>query len=116
MRRTGDFKFDHDVDAPLRGEARALRAKTASQPTFPGLGELAPPAACQAKPITGSCKGAFEAYWFDAKAGACKPFLWGGLRRTAAVRYAERLPARLPARLRAADRSEARGRASSSSR
>ena len=26
----------------------------------------------------GACKGAFEAYWFDAKAGACKSFLWGG--------------------------------------
>jgi hypothetical protein len=78
MRRTGDFKFDADIDAPLRGEAKALRAKTASQPTLPGLGALAPPAACQAKPVTGSCKGAFEAYWFDAKAGACKTFLWGG--------------------------------------
>ena len=78
LRRTGDFKFDHDVDAPLRGEAKALRAKIVSQPTLPGLDALAPPAACQAKPVTGSCKGAFEAYWFDAKAGTCKTFLWGG--------------------------------------
>jgi hypothetical protein len=78
MRRTGDFKFDHDVDAPLRGEARALRAEATSQPTLPGLGALAPPAACQAKPVVGSCKGAFEAFWFDATAGACKSFLWGG--------------------------------------
>jgi hypothetical protein len=78
MRRSGDFKFDHDVDAPLRGEARALRAETSDRPAFPALSRLAPPAACQAEPVRGACKGAFEAYWFDAKDGACKSFLWGG--------------------------------------
>ena len=79
MRRDGDLQFDHDVDAPLRGEARALRAEAADRSDFL---RLAPPAACEAQPVKGTCKGAFEAYWFDAKAGACKSFLWGGCGET----------------------------------
>ena len=36
------------------------------------------PEACRAAPARGPCTAAFEAYWFDAAAGVCKPFLWGG--------------------------------------
>lgn len=80
IRRIGDFRFDHDVDVSLVGEARALEPAAPPPSGFPGLNanDLAPPAACRAPAAAGTCKGAFEAYWFDANAGACRSFLWGG--------------------------------------
>lgn len=78
IRRVGPYRFETDVHAPLVGEAKALEPEAPQGPSIPGLSALAPPAACTAKPERGPCKAAFEAYWFDAAGGACKPFLWGG--------------------------------------
>lgn len=78
IRRVGPLRFDRDVHAPLVGEAKALEPNVPPARPFPGLSDLAPPAACTAKPVRGPCKAAFEAYWFDASSESCKPFLWGG--------------------------------------
>jgi hypothetical protein len=33
---------------------------------------------CALKPERGPCKGMFERYYYDAKSGTCKQFIWGG--------------------------------------
>lgn len=78
IRRIGPYRFEADVHAPLVGEAKALEPERPVERPFPGLNDLVPPAACAAEPKRGPCKAAFEAWTFDAAAGACRPFLWGG--------------------------------------
>ncbi|MDK9698009.1 MAG: DUF2330 domain-containing protein [Siculibacillus sp.] len=78
IRRIGPYRFEADVHAPLIGVAAALEPETPPARPFPGASELALPPACAAKPERGPCKAAFEAFWFDAAQGACRPFLWGG--------------------------------------
>lgn len=78
IRRLGPYRFEADVHAPLIGIAAALEPETPPGRPFPGAGEFVPPPPCAAKPERGPCKAAFEAFWFDAAQGACRPFLWGG--------------------------------------
>ncbi|MCE1238141.1 MAG: DUF2330 domain-containing protein [Hyphomicrobiales bacterium] len=78
IRRIGPYRFTADVRAPLVGEAKALEPERPVDRPYPGLGDLAPPAACAVKPERGPCKAAFEAWAFDPATAACKPFLWGG--------------------------------------
>lgn len=78
IRRIGPYRFTADVHVPLVGASQALEPERPVDRPFPGLGELAPPAACGAKPERGPCKAAFEAWAFDSAANVCKPYLWGG--------------------------------------
>ena len=79
IRRIGPYRFDADIHAPLIGEAKALEPERAKDRPLPGVDRLAPPPVCDApRPTAGPCKGAFEAWWFDATDGTCRTYLWGG--------------------------------------
>jgi hypothetical protein len=78
IRYAGDYRFSDDVRVAVSGEAKALEAQPSSGRPLPGLEALARPAACDLKPERGPCKAAFEVFYFDGAANACKPAIWGG--------------------------------------
>lgn len=55
---------------------------TSAAPRLPrphvNLLQAAPDAFCTLPPETGPCRAAMPSFHFDASAGACKPFLYGG--------------------------------------
>jgi len=84
----GKYEFKDDILLPMpQGVQKALSAPQPDEGESPfGIhtneifGEL--PAVCRAKPVTGTCKGRFEAYYFDEKSKSCKQFFWGGCQGT----------------------------------
>ena len=78
FRHVGDYHFTGDIFAPEIGEGKALKGEESTRDPLARLRDIALPETCHLKPAGGRCKGNFDAYYFDAAAGACKWFSYGG--------------------------------------
>jgi len=79
IRYSGAYHFDNDIIVPLpQGVAKAfgVPAVENTSPWAVHLNDLDP--RCSAPPVTGTCKGNFERYYFDQKTRACRMYSWGG--------------------------------------
>lgn len=79
IRYSGDYHFDNDVIVPLpQGVAKAVGVPAVETHSPWAIHLNDEDRRCSAPPVTGTCKGNFERYYFDQKTRACRMYSWGG--------------------------------------
>ena len=79
LRYSGDYHFDNDVLLPLpQGVAKAVGAPAVENHSLWARQLDVEDPRCSAPPVSGTCKGNFERFYFDRKAQVCRRYSWGG--------------------------------------